>query len=232
MFGVNLALFQLSFGRRRNLRQISQLAAAQSATQQAQLAALRFQLNPHFLFNTLNAISAMIVTQRNAEAERMTDRLASFLRASLASDPTALVSLEDELALLEEYLEIEAVRFGDRLSLEIDCTTAAAAAQVPGFLLQPLVENAIKYGVGPSPHPVRIRIDARVEGDALVITVEDDGAFAGEVIKAGSTNVGLANVRRRLDALYGGRARLEAGPLNPGFAAIIRLPIDEPAAKR
>jgi len=228
VFGVNLALFHLLSARRRELNQERQLAEARSATQQAQLAALRFQLNPHFLFNTLNAISAMIVTRRNDEAEQMTDKLSSFLRASLSSDPTALVPLDSELALIEEYFEIESIRFGDRLAVEVDCSKEACGALVPGFLLQPLVENAVKYGVAPSKERVLIRIGAVTEGSDLVVTVEDDGVFAAEQVKTGGAGVGLRNVRRRLETLYGPAASLEAGPRKKGYAATIRLPMTPP----
>lgn len=229
VFGANLALFHLAYQHRCGQRQMQSLTDAQSAAQQAQLMALRFQLNPHFLFNTLNAISSMIITKRNADAELMTERLSSFLRASLSSDPTELVPLENELALIEEYLEIETVRFEERLSVEIGCSPEAALVPVPGFLLQPLVENAVKYGVSPSPDPVLIRIDGRCEGDRLVITVQDDGRYSHETTDRAGTGVGLANVRRRLDTLYGGRAMLDAMSLHPGFGAVIRLPIGPPS---
>ena len=226
IYAVNLTLFQLMFTRRRELRAERQLAEARWAAQQAQLTALRFQLNPHFLFNTLNAISSMIVTGRNREAEEMTDRLSSFLRASLSSDPTELVPLETELALIEEYLEIEAIRFGDRLAIQIPCTTKAGEVPVPSFLLQPLVENAIKYGVGPSSRPVTISISADIEGADLVLRVTDNGTPDAEQEKPVGTSVGLENVRRRLDAVYGAQASLEATPLDPGFGVTIRVPLN------
>lgn len=226
VFGANVALFHLAYQRRRGQRQLRSLADAHSAAQQAQLTALRFQLNPHFLFNTLNAISSMIVTKRNAEAELMTERLSSFLRASLSSDPTELVSLEEELALIEEYLEIETVRFEERLAVEIHCEPRIADVPVPSFLLQPLAENAVKYGVSPSPEPVLIRIDAARQGSQLVIRVEDDGRFSDTPGDRSGTGVGLANVRRRLDALYGDRAAIEAKPLERGYAVMIRLPLE------
>ncbi len=224
VFGVNVALFQLVGARRHELQQAQELAQALSAAQHAQLAALRYQLNPHFLFNTLNAISAMIVTKRNEEAELMTDKLSSFLRASLASDPTELVPLDQELTLMEDYLEIESIRFGDRLHVEIDCSSDACAVPVPSFLLQPLVENAIKYGVAPSLEPVNIRVTGRREGEDLVVTVEDDGRGASAAYKIDGTGVGLDNVRKRLRAIYGDAASLAARPSTPGFTAIIHLP--------
>ena len=119
------------------------------AAQQAQLAALRYQLNPHFLFNSLNSISALIVTGRNKDAEAMTNRLSDFLRSSLNANPTELVPLDEELALTEEYLEIESVRFGERLSIAVDCADEACDALVPSFLVQPLVENAVKHARRP-----------------------------------------------------------------------------------
>lgn len=225
VFSVNLALFQLSFARRREASQAKKLVDAQFAAQQAQLAALRFQLNPHFLFNTLNAISSMIVTNRNAQAEKMTEKLSGFLRASLASDPTELVPLEDEFALIEEYLDIEKVRFEERLHIEISYTPEAACVWVPSFLLQPLVENAVKYGVGRSSEPVTVRIDAWIEDTHLVIAVEDDGQFSGEDGTAVGASVGLNNVRHRLEAIYGKRSTLVAKALDRGFAAIIHIPV-------
>jgi signal transduction histidine kinase len=227
VFGVNVALFHLVSSRRHELQQAQELAHALSTAQHAQLAALRYQLNPHFLFNTLNAISAMIVTKRNEEAELMTDKLSSFLRASLASDPTELVPLEQELALMEDYLEIESIRFGERLHVEIDCASNACGVPIPSFLLQPLVENAIKYGVAPSREPVNIRVVGRREGNELVVSVEDDGRGSDLAVKTGSTGVGLQNVRRRLSALYGPSASIAAGPRNPGYAATIRLPVPQ-----
>jgi len=224
VFGVNVALFHLVSSRRHELQQAQELAHALSTAQHAQLAALRYQLNPHFLFNTLNAISAMIVTKRNEEAELMTDKLSSFLRASLASDPTELVPLDQELSLMEDYLEIESIRFGDRLHVEIDCASDACSVPVPSFLLQPLVENAIKYGVAPSREPVNIRVTGRREGEQLVVTVEDDGAGAENAVKQGGAGVGLQNIRRRLSALYGDAASISAAKRDPGFASTIRLP--------
>lgn len=226
IFSVNLTLFQLVFTRRRELRRERQLAEARWAAQQAQLTALRFQLNPHFLFNTLNAISSMIVTRRNEDAEQMTDKLSSFLRASLSSDPTELVPLESELALIEEYLEIEAIRFGERLTIDIPCTTSAGEVLVPSFLLQPIVENAIKYGVGPSAKPVTISVSAEIEDANLVLKVVDDGSAEAHSPRPSGTGVGLANVRQRLDAVYGARATLRAEPLSSGFAVTISLPVD------
>jgi hypothetical protein len=224
VFTVNVALFQVSFSRRRALTQERQLTAAQHAAQQAQLEALRLQLNPHFLFNTLNAISSMIITGRNDDAEQMTDKLSSFLRASLACDPSELVPVEDELGLTGDYLDIEGVRFGDRLRADIRCSEAAREVRVPGMLIQPLVENAIKYGVARSRQPVTIAISATVEDDMLCLTVFNDGDQDVVPAKTSGAGVGLPNVRRRLEALYGSRAHLETEPVDGGFRARICIP--------
>jgi len=229
VFAVNVALFQLSFARRRTLSQERQLAAARSTAQQAQLEALRLQLNPHFLFNTLNAISAMIVTRRNDAAEEMTDRLSNFLRASLAFDPTELVSVDEEFAIVDDYLQIEQVRFGERLIVHYECSADAGRALVPGLIVQPLVENAIKYGVARSRRPVTLAISAVVDDGLLCITVADNGAAQDLPTRTVGTGVGLRNIRARLAALYGDRGSLAAEPNAIGFVARICLPAEAQA---
>jgi sensor histidine kinase YesM len=223
VFCVNLALLQLSFGRRRSSSQERQLADARSAAQQAQLQALRYQLNPHFLFNTLNSISSLIVTRRNEDAEQMTNKLSSFLRSSLTCDPGGLIRLEEELALIEEYLDIEAVRFGERLNVEIDCSCEAGCALIPGFLVQPLVENAIKHGVAPSREPVTIRICAWLEEGQLCVTVENC-VPSGEIAPTIGAGVGLANVKQRLQAVFGEAASLSTENKDRTYVATICIP--------
>ena len=229
IFGVNMALFQVGFARRAALKQELQLSQARSAAHQAQLAALRYQLNPHFLFNALNSISALIVTRRNEDAERMTDKLSSFLRTSLNADPGELVPLEEELALTEEYLDIESVRFGERLNVSVDCAPGACDALVPSFLVQPLVENAIKHGVAPSRAPVNIDIHATLEDGDLCIRVANCVSLDAEMKEVakkvtGRAGVGLENVRRRLEAVYGKSATLTAAPDDGNFVATICIP--------
>jgi hypothetical protein len=221
VFLVNVALFQLTFSRRREFVQDRKLSDAISAAQQAQLTALRYQLNPHFLFNSLNSISALIVTRRNEDAERMTAKLSSFLRNSLTADPARLVPLEEELSLIEEYLDIESVRFGDRLDVEIECDPEAGSALVPSFIVQPLVENAIKHGVAPSKDPVCIRIRAKIEDGALCIDVENDIAREVTMTRFGGTGTGLKNIERRLGAVYGARAKLTAEQQENAYTARI-----------
>ena len=210
----------------------AQLAEARSAAQQAQLAALRFQLNPHFLFNTLNAISSLIVTKRNDDAEAMTMRLSEFLRITLETDPEATVTLDEELATTQCYLDIEKARFGARLDILFECPTALLDAHLPSLLLQPIVENSIKYAVAPARHTVTVAVRASRMGDRLRIQVEDDGrqAFGGR--PSGSTGLGLANVRRRLAAFYGEAASVEAMATDRGFGVTLLMPLRlAPAAK-
>jgi hypothetical protein len=222
VFSVNIALFQVAATRRGAQRSERQLTDARTAAQQAQLQALRYQLNPHFLFNTLNSISSLIVTRRNHDAEEMTSKLSNFLRSSLTYDPAGLVPLDDELALLDEYLDIEAVRFGERLNVDIDCDAAAGSVLVPSFLVQPLVENAIKHGVAPSREPVTIGILAHLEGDRLLIVVENDKPQV-EQHKSIGTGVGLVNVRQRLAAVYGEAATFATELDGSVFRAVISI---------
>jgi signal transduction histidine kinase len=228
VFGVNMALFQVNFARRTSLIQELKLSHARSAAQQAQLAALRYQLNPHFLFNALNSISALIVTKRNEDAERMTEKLSTFLRTSLNADPGELIPLDDELALTEEYLDIESVRFGERLNVSVDCAPDACDALVPSFLVQPLVENAIKHGVARSRGTVNISIHAKVEDGNLRIDVENCLPTGEEEPdqrrREGRSGVGLKNVRRRLEAVYGKAASLSAEARKDSYVATISLP--------
>jgi hypothetical protein len=205
-----------------------QLAEARSLAQAAQLTALRLQLNPHFLFNTLNAISSLIVTGRNKDGEAMLAKLCIFLRTALVSNGRGEVTLGEELETLQTYLEIEAIRFGDRLTVEFAAAEDLLELPVPNFLLQPLVENAVKHGVAPTSRPVVLRVGARREGQDLILSVSDNGGIAsvGAPRPGGAgTGVGLANTRRRLEVIYGGSARLETLAHDGGFTALIRLPM-------
>ena len=201
-----------------------QLAEARLAAHQAQLAALRFQLNPHFLFNTLNAISTLVVEAGATEAEAMIGKLSDFLRASLSSDPGDFIALEDEFETVQAYMDIESVRFGDRLDVHYVCDADLSGALVPSLILQPLVENAVKYAVAPSKQVVAVTIAARAEEGQLILTVADDGR-AGALAGKSGTGVGLRNVRGRLEALYGAEGSLEAGAGETGFTATLRMPL-------
>jgi signal transduction histidine kinase len=222
-FGMVVLLVRLGLTGWRIRAQAAELTEARAATAQAQLAMLRYQLNPHFLLNTLNAISTLVVTGRASDAEEMLSKLSGFLRASLTSEPGELVTLETELSMIQEYLDIEGVRFGDRLGVEFVCEPAAADVPVPSLILQPLVENSVKYGVGHSRQPVTIRVEARLDGGDLVVLVSDNGSGPKSDTRSG-TGVGLRNVRGRLTATFGAQGTLEAVPLEQGFMTVMRLP--------
>ncbi|WP_313806325.1 histidine kinase [Sphingobium sp.] len=195
------------------------------AAQQAELRSLRYQVNPHFLFNTLNSLSSLVMKDRRDEAEQMILSLSNFYRTSLTGDPLEDVSLEEEVHLQKLYLDIEAVRFPDRLSTCIRIPAGLLNACVPGLILQPLVENAIKYGVSRTSSPVTITIAAREEDGMLHLSVTDNGDKPPSKADAGS-GIGLANVRDRLTARFGDRGRIDHGPgTGGGFTVNLTLPI-------
>jgi hypothetical protein len=200
---------------------------------EAQLKMLRYQLNPHFLFNTLNAISTLILEKQTGPANHMVTRLSSFLRYSLDNDPMQKITLEQEIAALKLYLDIEKVRFEERLVLELDIAEEARQALIPSLLLQPLVENAIKYGIARSEEGGRLRIAARVFAGDLLLELSDDGPgvkLVGGAIPD-ANGVGLRNTRERLVELYGNQHSFRLSETDPhGLTVNIRIPF-EPALK-
>lgn len=197
------------------------------AARDAELRSLRYQVNPHFLFNTLNSLSTLVMRSQPAEAEKMILNLSRFYRNSLSGDPLEDVALSDEVHLQNLYLDIEAVRFPKRLITKTDIPDDLADVLVPGLILQPLVENAIKHGVAHSKRPVTITISARTENDHLKLIVADDGetkSFEGPVSE--SSGIGLANVRDRLETRFGSDAALKISrPEAGGFVAELTLPL-------
>ncbi|MDX1460560.1 MAG: histidine kinase [Xanthomonadales bacterium] len=196
---------------------------------EAQLKMLRYQLNPHFLFNTLNAISTLILEEQIELANRMVAKMSAFLRFSLDNDPMQKITLRQELKALRLYLDIEKVRFEDHLGIEFDIDPEAETALIPSLLLQPLVENAIKYAIARSENGGNLRIAARVFAGDLLIEVSDDGPGV-EIVDGqipGATGVGLRNTRERLQELYGKQHsfRLSAGDPN-GLVVNIRIPLE------
>lgn len=191
-------LFQLE--KTKNLR-------SEALAHEAQLRMLRYQLNPHFLFNTLNAISTLVLQQDTKSANTMLTKLSQFLRYSLDNDPLEQVSLQFELNSVRLYLDIEKVRFEERLRIEIDVTDDALEAMVPSMLLQPLIENSIKHAVARTEGGGLIAVHAKVAGDKLVIMVEDDGpgvddTSAFTALDNPSGGVGLKNIQNRLKEIY------------------------------
>jgi LytS/YehU family sensor histidine kinase len=197
-------------------------------TREAQMAALRYQLNPHFLFNTLNSISALVGEERNADAETMLLNLATFVRSTLTDKPAGTIPLRDEIALQRLYLDIEQARFGERLKVEIDVPAHLAGAHVPALILQPLVENAIRHGVSRSEAQLTIRIAAADQGDRIEVSVEDDGTGEASRAPTGATGAGLGlrNVMARLRAHFEEHGSLAAAPLPAGgFRAVLVFPL-------
>ncbi|QUL37256.1 sensor histidine kinase [Erythrobacter sp. JK5] len=210
---------------------ISQARAAErreqqfrSAAKAAELRSLRYQVNPHFLFNTLNSLSALVITGKPDRAERMIQTISRFYRHSLAEDPTSDVPLNDEFDLQRLYLDIEAVRFPERLNCVFDLPDDLVDARVPGMILQPLVENSVKYAVSTVNRQITITVAAREEFDRLVLTVSDDGPGVPEGVKHGF-GIGLANVRDRLEARFGPDIGLTSGPIPGGYQTEIRIPL-------
>lgn len=198
------------------------LAQAQGAARDAELRALRLQVNPHFLFNSLNAISALVSAQSNREANRMIGCLADFLRTTLAHDGRHEHSLADELALLDAYLAIEKARLGERLCLTMKTGPDLLSSVVPYLMLQPLAENAIRHGIATLADPGRLDILVARDGARLLIDVQNDGR---QRVPADS-GIGLANVRERLRHLYGEDQQLDAGWRTDGrFHVRIAMPL-------
>lgn len=190
----------IHYGHRLNRQQQLSLETA-NAARDAQLAALRHQLNPHFLFNTLNSISALVTEGEMADAEKTILLLSDFLRFSLDSDPVALIPLEDELAIAKKYLQIEQVRYEDRLSVTTEIEDAARHWLVPPFLLQPLLENTIKHAVSKVTRQVSVSVHCSSEQKALTIIVEDDGPGPTSP-SPDTTGTGLNNLKQRLALIY------------------------------
>jgi sensor histidine kinase YesM len=214
-------------------QQIDQMQALETQASSAQLAMLRYQLNPHFLFNTLNSISTLVLLKQTERANVMLSRLSSFLRYTLANEPTAHVTLAQEIETLKLYLEIEKMRFDARLRPSFDIDARVEQARLPSLLLQPLVENAIKYAVSPLEEGAEIAVSARLAGDRVQIAVADSGPglMQGKSRPSLSTGVGLTNIRDRLAQAYGADHRFDTGA-NPGggFRVTIEIPfqVEEP----
>jgi len=208
--------------------QIDQRERLESQASSAQLAMLRYQLNPHFLFNTLNSISTLVLLKQTERANAMLARLSSFLRYTLANEPTAKVTLAQEVETLKLYLEIEKMRFEDRLRPHFRVEPDTIGARLPSLLLQPLIENAIKYAVTPSENGADIWITALREGQAVRIEGADNGNGEGaEIAASPSTGVGLANIRDRLSQAYGAAHRFDTRKNERGgYSVILEIPYE------
>jgi two-component system LytT family sensor kinase len=213
------------------LRAQRRAAEAEAMARSAQVRALRYQINPHFLFNTLNSLSSLVMSSRRNEAEEMILKLSTFFRSSLSLDPTEDVSLAEEIALQRLYLDIEMVRFPKRLKAEFDIPSELENAKLPGMILQPVVENAIKYGVSQTREKVTLRIAAREAGPGrFTIEIVNSGNIESSVKRGDAPDgvgVGLTNVCQRLTARFGPAAQCEFGPVaEGGYRVVLTLPLD------
>ena len=232
-FAAWSAFYLATLAQARALGAQRRAAEAEAAARAAQVRALRYQVNPHFLFNTLNSLSSLILTGRAEKAEEMLLALSTFFRSSLSLDPSADVTLAEEIDLQRLYLQIEKVRFPSRLNVEIDIPEELESARLPALILQPLVENAIKYGISPTRDTVTLRIEARpISADRFEIFVSNSGK-PGASTKGPSggpaegTGLGLDNVCQRLSARFGAQAKCEFGPLDEGGDQVhLTLPLD------
>jgi LytS/YehU family sensor histidine kinase len=206
--------------------QRSRLVASEATAREAQLQALRYQLQPHFLFNTLNAISSLVVSKQPERATEMIAKLAALLRNTLSVPEAHVVTLREELAVTEEYLSIEQVRFGPRLAVSLSVSPEASEAQVPRFLLQPIVENSIRHGIARCPNGGNVSITASVIEGQLRIDIENDRTEA--LLHSGDegNGLGLANTKTRLEKLYGEQGSVTVTTAqNNRFLVSIQFPL-------
>jgi len=234
LFGLGVLLYLLSAGLHyaalavEASREAERRAAeARTLVREAELQALRIQLNPHFLFNSLHSIAAL-ATLDGARAREMCVRLADFLRASLGLGSRENIPLREELALAKSYLEVEQVRFGERLRVVEEIEAACQDCAVPALLLQPLVENAVKHGVAGMVEGGSIKLSVERSGGAVAITLEN--GFDPEMPAPRSLGMGLAHVRRRLQVRYGEEASFDAGVYGRVYRVVLRFPCESPMA--
>jgi two-component system LytT family sensor kinase len=220
--------FYLAMSSTRQLRAAERREAkAKREAQTAQLRALRYQVNPHFLFNTLNSLSSLVMGRRPDEAETMIVNLSTFFRTSLSLDPTQDISLAQEIEFQLLYLDIEQVRFPNRLQVRVDVPDDLRSAKVPPLILQPIVENAIKHSVARTTEPVTLTIRAREEDARLLISVENDRGPAARPNEGERPGVGLVNVCDRLAARFGPEGECEHGSLpSGGYRVTLAMPLD------
>ena len=211
-----------------------QLVRAKAEVKDAQLQLLRYQLNPHFLFNTLNSVASLVSAERTEDAKTMLSRLGDFLRYSLDAGEDMLIPLDKEFWALSQYLMIEQVRFSDRMTLELDVPANLESLLVPNMLLQPLAENAIKYAIAPSESGGTIRVSAQLKDSRLVLSVEDSGSErlgvssdTLELFEPGA-GIGLRNTRERLKNLFSNDFELQVtdSPLG-GLCFSVAIPATE-----
>lgn len=221
---ITMILHAIEMTRGERSRQL-RASVLEAKLAQVELQVLRMQLHPHFLFNTLNSVTALMHKDIDS-AERMLVRLGDLLRLTIDRIGTAEVSVEEEFRVLESYLEIQKIRFRERLQVDLDVQPEARTGRVPHLILQPLVENSIQYGVEGRSEPVHVEVRARRENGTLCLSVCDDGPGLAPN-EPGAEGVGLSNTRARLDGLYGPRHEFRLGPgPNGGLLVEFSIPFN------
>jgi two-component system, LytTR family, sensor kinase len=211
-----------------SLRERERRVRAESEAREARLSALRYQLNPHFLFNSLNAVSTLVLQGKATAATRMLAQIGELLRITLDRDAKVEIPLSQELAFVEQYLAIEQTRLGDRLQVTTAIARDSLDARVPSMLLQPLVENAVRHGVAPLTEGGTIRIESRSRGEQLLMTINNSGPPADRQRQENgdSKGIGLSNTAARLKALYGNNQRFSfASQEQGGYEVTIEIPL-------
>jgi hypothetical protein len=227
-YALILTVTYLVDSRDKVARQMTETARLNEELSKAQLAALRRQMEPHFMFNTLNSIAGLVRDHRNDAAVSMIVGLSEFLRRASEDSHRPQVTLAEEVEYLQRYVEIQKVRFGERLRVSVDIQAELMGAQVPNLLLQPLVENAIKHGVAKRVSGGVIRVSGERKDDSLHLSVYNDGANASEEWRTQGAGVGLANLRTRLQILHGDAAGLQLNRVGAdGVEVVITLPLRE-----
>jgi len=209
-------------------RQLTETARLNEELSKAQLAALRRQMEPHFMYNTLNSIAGLVRDQRNDAAVSMIVGLSEFLRRFSQDSHRSQVALQEEVEYLQRYLDIQKVRFGERLQVSVDIPAELLRAQVPNLLLQPLVENAIKHGIAKRVAGGTVRVAGACHNGNLCLSVYNDGPSLPADWQATQTGVGIGNLRTRLQILHGNESELRLRPANPGgVEVVVTLPFRE-----
>jgi len=229
LYAAILAVSHMLDSRERLARQQSETARLNEQLSKAQLNALRKQIEPHFLFNTLNAIAGLVREERNDAAVSMIVHLSDFLRRVVQDSSRHQVPLAEELEFAQKYLEIEKVRFGERLQVSVDVARELFSAQVPSLILQPMVENAVKHGIAKRVQGGAIRIAASRCNCMLTLSVYNDGPSLPEgFLEQANSGIGISNVRTRLQSLYGGAFKLDMKNKTPsGVEVTISVPYKE-----
>lgn len=219
--GIN---FAVGFYKRNKENELKN-ARLQTRLADAKLQALKMQIHPHFLFNSLNSLSTLIVKKENEKADRMLSVFSDFLRMSLVNSNEQEIPLKSELRFAKNYLEIEKIRFGDKLSVHFDISAETENLLVPGLILQPLIENSIKYAIAPRLDGGIIIIRANIKNDKLLLDVEDNGNGKNQNTGNASTGIGLKNTKERLRQLYGDDQKFEVKNLGNGFKVSVLFPV-------